>query len=182
MNQFKVLLSVAVIGFFACKDAPSDTISTPVVDTTSVDRGVQRRMVPDPPAVTDFTIVPGVKVGPITANYTQDSLIATFGLNNVITEEIAEADGINSYLISVVYPNTQKALFVRWVKGLDLKKIQSVRIESDSSVWKTQDGLTIGSTLDQIVAANGKDFKFTVLMPTKMALQTFGKAGNCLKT
>jgi hypothetical protein len=159
MNQFKLLWVVLVIGFFACKDAPTDTITVPVVDTAA-SRGVERRIVADPPEVTDFIIIPKVKVGPITANYNQDSLIATFGLNNVITDEVAEGDGLNSYMITTVYPNTNKALYVRWAKGLDLKKIQSVRFEADSSVWKTEQGLTIGSTLDQIVAANGKDFKF----------------------
>lgn len=113
-------------------------------------------------ALANWTCVPKTQVGPITPNFTEADLISTFGEKNVIrNENMGENESGETYTTSIVYPNTRNKLIVKWMKGQDFKKIESIRIEGDSCDWRTAEGITIGTTLDELVRINGKDFKFS---------------------
>jgi hypothetical protein len=139
------------------QDSPNTEVVLPSPDTTAA-RGVADS---DRSATGgDFTIVPGVRAGSINADFTHNDLVRVFGANNVSMTEQFEGEGEDPHVLSVVYPNTGNELFIRWHPDQPLKKIASVRFESDRALWQTADGIKIGTTLEELVKINGKDFQF----------------------
>ncbi len=128
--------------------------------------GVDTDTTPPPvvtPATSDlsnWTCVPGKQVGPITPGFTEEDLIRTFGDKQVQRYEGGEGESDETYTASIVLPGSPNQLLIRWEDEQLFRKIKSIRIEKDSTDWRTAEGITVGTTLEELVRINGKDFAF----------------------
>ena len=50
--------------------------------------------------------------------------------------------------------------FVTWEMGKEYQKIAEVLIENPNAPWMTNQGIGIGTTLEELIKINGKDIKF----------------------
>jgi hypothetical protein len=107
----------------------------------------------------NWIIVPGVRVGAVTAKTTPEDLVRAFGKPNVVFQKIpliegAMADG------AVVFPkDPTKRLSVVWKSVKGRKLAESVLIRDDRSVWKTATGVGMGTTLETLQRLNQRPFK-----------------------
>jgi len=102
----------------------------------------------------DYIIEPGVRVGPITAHTTEEELVNFFGSANVITSNLHA--GEVAYKGTVLFPDDpQKKLTISWKDANPNRNPASINIEGDASRWVTRDGVSLGTSLEDIVRLNG---------------------------
>ena len=106
----------------------------------------------------DWLIVPGSRVGPITAATTRSELDTLFGKENVREQnlDISEAPDV----ATVVFPeDTSAALAVTW----DREHVASVYIcfatRTGPCRWRTASGIRIGTSIRELNKLNGKSFQ-----------------------
>jgi hypothetical protein len=103
-------------------------------------------------------IVPGKSVGPITRTTTRVGLNKLFGAANVKDGKIYGPEG-ESTPGTIVFPKDPKRkLEITWTSK---KRIGVVSMDGTSSVYKTAEGITLGTTLQRLEELNGKPFKFS---------------------
>lgn len=110
-------------------------------------------------AVNDFKIIPGSRVGLITANTTEAQLEQLYGAENLKMQRIVVAEGEEQAGV-ILFPDTDKEIEIIWQMASSEGKPAFIRISKDSTVWKTEEGITIGSSLEALEKANGKPFEF----------------------
>lgn len=103
----------------------------------------------------NWIIVPGKSVGEINQNCTKKDLIDIFGENNVVESNIGLAEG-ESIIGIKIYHNTPNELEVLW-KDSKFQKIDRIIIRRKGTLWKTIDGITIGTSLSDVVKINGEE-------------------------
>ncbi len=107
----------------------------------------------------DWLVVPGERVGPIRASTTKSELVAMFGADAVRDAEINLGEGDHAPG-TLIYPNDQtRSLAIVWESGyvkvcygLDWYGKKKCR-------WKTEQGISIGTTLKDLEKLNGRPFK-----------------------
>lgn len=111
-----------------------------------------------PAPVVDWLIVPGERVGPLTASSSAADLIAAYGAENVRDEPYPLGEG-ESEQGTVVFPNDPtRRVLILW-NDLDKKALPlAVRIDGAGSQWKTAEGLAVGTSLKRVEELNGKPF------------------------
>ncbi len=108
----------------------------------------------------DRTYVPGVRLGMIMASTTPEQLVAYYGEENVLPDSIPLGKGYfldgyklfpgQSSEVSIVYPDKNKYV----------KEVQ-ITIDEQGTDWKSaQNGIGIGSSLEDLKKANGRPFTF----------------------
>lgn len=105
----------------------------------------------------DLKIIPGVRVGMITAATTEAELERLYGAENLKIERIPVAEGEEQEGV-VLFPGTNKEIEIIWQMATSEGKPAFVRITQDSTAWKTEAGITIGSSLEELEKVNGKPF------------------------
>jgi len=106
----------------------------------------------------DWLIVPGQRVGPITAKTTRGSLDALFGNENVQDRnlELSEAPDV----ATVIYGgDSSAALAVTW----DKERVSTIHIcygtNTGTCRWRTASGIRIGLPVRELEKLNGKSFQ-----------------------
>jgi len=104
----------------------------------------------------DWICIPGKNVGPITAITTEKQLIDLFGSKNVVKKEFHVDEGYFE-VGTVVFEGTPNEILILWKDKAQniLKKPRRVIIEAKGARWKTNNGITIGTTLNELVKING---------------------------
>lgn len=103
-------------------------------------------------------IVPGQSVGPITTRTTRSDLVKYFGAANVKNASIYRGEG-QSVPGTVVYDKDPKRrMEITWAPN---KRVGDITISGSSSVWHTQSGIGLGTSLAELQRLNGKPFKFS---------------------
>lgn len=110
-------------------------------------------------ATNDFTIVPGERVGMITANTTESLLQELYGAEKLRIRSVPIAEG-NTQEGVVLYPDTPNEIEIIWETAASEGTPAFIRIGKDSTAWKTPDGITIGTSLEKLEEINGKPFIF----------------------
>jgi hypothetical protein len=106
----------------------------------------------------DWLIVPGKRVGPITVETSDASLEALFGTDNVQRGDVYLGEGFTAPG-TVVYPNdATRRLEVVWSDSARTTP-KEVRLSGESSVWRTAESISLGTTLSQIEQLNASPFK-----------------------
>jgi len=103
--------------------------------------------------------IPGKQVGLIKNTSTEADIIKAYGKSNVIRRTIGLGEGETTDG-TVVFPDTDNEVTIEWAKDKAFQKPAKVRIEKANTAWKTDQGIGVGTTLAQLEAINGKDFKF----------------------
>lgn len=109
--------------------------------------------------IVNWTCVPGEKVGLISKNFTEADIIKAYGKENVSRQEISMGEG-EVATSTVVFPKTDNEIFISWQLDKPFQVIKEILIENENSPWGTSQGVSIGTTLEELVKINGKDFQF----------------------
>jgi hypothetical protein len=107
----------------------------------------------------DYLIIPGQRVGPVGVNDSEQSIIDRLGGDLVDRGEFTIGEG-ESVIATYVFPSTEKELILLWNQG-DFKRLREVRIRKSGAPWKLASGLGIGSSLKNVVDANGGPFSLS---------------------
>lgn len=103
----------------------------------------------------DFVIVPGVRAGAIKAGSTAASLKKEYG-KNAVEKDVDVGEGMTDKGMTL-FPNDPK-------KTADILfhpsgKVSTVIIGDQTTDWKVDNGITIGTSLNEVEKLNGKPFK-----------------------
>lgn len=106
----------------------------------------------------DWLIVPGQRVGPITAASTRADLDAIFGKENVQERNLDRNDGPEA--ATVVYSSDPSAaLAITW----DREHPAAIRVcfgtQTGPCRWRTSSGIHLGISIRELNALNGKSFQ-----------------------
>lgn len=106
--------------------------------------------------VSNWVIVSGVSVGPITSKTGEKELIKIFGQENV-TQTIIHSDEY-AYPGTSIYEGMENELKIIW-KTKKRESPSEIIIASENTKWHTIRGITIGTPLNELVKLNGRDFE-----------------------
>jgi hypothetical protein len=105
-----------------------------------------------------WTFQPGVSFGALTAHGSEQDLVAAYGVAAVQPEEVSLGEG-ESEPGTVVFPEDPLRRFeVAWGDTLQRRAPSFVLLTGDTTLWHGQRGLTLGVSLAQLEALNGKPF------------------------
>jgi len=101
--------------------------------------------------------IPGVQVGQIKANTTEQDLIEIYGKANVVRDSFLEGEGeyVNE---TILFPNTKNELQIIWKDAENLKSPYVITYRKPNADWKTDNNICIGTTLKELERINGKEF------------------------
>lgn len=109
----------------------------------------------------DWLIEPGVRVGQIRKNTSEQTLIQIYGKRYVRQTDIYLGEG-TSEAGTILFPDDPtKTLSILWKSTTTRIEPATIRINSEKTVWKTISDITIGSTLREIERLNKKPFVLT---------------------
>ena len=140
--NYKIL--ILALFLFSCKNTPN-TEGANKVEKTPAEQAVVTPKVDT--LVKNFTVVPKQQVGLITANMTEADLKKAYGDANIARVDRGDVK-------TVIYPNSSNELEISWKKGHDFKKLQVAIIRKGN--WKTAEGISIGTTVEDLSRINGK--------------------------
>lgn len=155
-------LKLLTIVFFALtiSSCDSGTSSSNNGDAASDD---QKKPVPTTPVkvekIDNWTCIPGEQVGRIKANFNSSDIYKTFGKENVLETEIGLGEGETKKGL-LVFPKTSNEIQILFQGNEEMTKIETIRIKGINSKWITDSKIKVGTTLEELVAANEKDFNF----------------------
>ncbi len=115
------------------------------------------RLIKDVEELPDSTLIsPGVFVGIISAKDDESSLNLKFGSENVNRVEIEMGEGIKAQG-NVIFPDSEKEIFVLW-KENNFTDLFAVELVGDKSVYKTAEGLSLGTDIADVQKMNKGQF------------------------
>lgn len=128
---------------------------------TNTDTNNEQPEVETQPATQEskWLCIPNKQVGLIKEDADEESIIEAYGKENVIRQEVGIGEG-EMVAATIVFPDSPDELIVEWQDGFEYKKLSRIRIEQKGAKWETEEGIKIGTTLDELVKINGKDFNF----------------------
>jgi len=156
-TRFTIALGLALLlTTTLCKLPPSLDVSNATRHTAEIEETESNS------ETTNWICVPGKHVGSITANATEEDLINFYGQENVVRSDIGVgAEGTDDTVPgNLVFPDTENELIVEWQVGQEYRKLSKITMYGDRTNWKTSQGITLGTSLNQLVAINGKEFNF----------------------
>lgn len=104
----------------------------------------------------DLIIVPGKRAGPITRDASEQKLIRILGMENAKPSEIDVGEGFTEPG-TVLFPNDPtKTAFVLWQDTAIRKLPATIWIRNRETLWRTDKGITIGTSLKTLQELNGK--------------------------
>jgi hypothetical protein len=109
----------------------------------------------------DWLIVPGVRIGPISAKSTRANLVQMFGTNNVEDGNPEMDDDPTESRTFVSFPQPNQTVDIVWAAGMKGTRIQTILLSQNppfDSKWHTVDGITLGTTLQQLEKLNKRPF------------------------
>jgi len=107
----------------------------------------------------EWLCIPKQQVGKITATSTEADLKKLYGEKNVVRDSISVGEG--EYITgTTIFPKSPNALAIAWKKGREFEEIARIIVKEKSTKWATDKGITVGSSLQEVVKQNGRDFSF----------------------
>ncbi len=152
MNRFLCLAFLFGFFFTAC-DTGGDTAAddAAAVDTTAA--------AAPPMAEGDLTIVAGERVGAVTAQSSPDDVRNVYGSENVRDTSVYIGEGFSRPGM-IVYPDSPNRIEIVWTETEPLRP-EIVYIREPGAEWRTESGVSIGTTLQELVRLNGGDFELS---------------------
>jgi hypothetical protein len=106
----------------------------------------------------DWLIVPGERVGPISATTSEAELLSRLGAGAVVRREVYLAEGFCT-AGNVLYPDSPDAVEIGWADSLRSRPA-FLTIRGRGSRWATPAGVRIGATLKDLEALRGEPLTF----------------------
>lgn len=108
----------------------------------------------------DFLLIPGERIGPLYAAHSMENdLVQTFGAHNVKRQEIYLGEGATAPGF-VIFADTRNQVEVYYDTSIVKDRPAFLRISGEHTDWKSPEGITIGTTLEELVKINGKPVTF----------------------
>ena len=157
----KFLKLLTIVSFaFIISSCDSGTSSNSNGNPASDD---QQKIVPTTPVkvekIDNWTCIPGEQVGRIKANFNSSDIYKIFGKENVLETEIGLGEGETKKGL-LVFPKTSNEIQILFQGNEEMTKIETIRIKGINSKWITDSKIKVGTTLEELIATNEKDFKF----------------------
>lgn len=111
------------------------------------------------PRSDQWIIVPGERVGAITAATSEEDLVRLFGADHVVRRPLDSGDSVGR-AGTIVLGRTLDALEILWHDDRYLRP-ERVIVGGGKTRWRTREGLTIGTTLAELTRLNGRAFRLT---------------------
>lgn len=124
-----------------------------------------------------FEIIPGERVGLITASSTESSLKKAYGARNISIRSIAMGEGFAEEGV-VIFPRTREEAEIVWDVEAANGHPAFVRISRDSTRWHTPEGITVGTSLWELESKNGAPFTLNGFEWDYAGLVTSWEAGH----
>jgi hypothetical protein len=114
----------------------------------------------------DWLIVPGKRVGPITAATTRADLKRMFGAKNVEESGIQASDLLNEIGTKINWHQADSSLAILWISEAADSRIRRVLfcpnlVQAAKCRWHTAEGLSLGMPLKDLERVNGREFALT---------------------
>lgn len=112
----------------------------------------------------EWVIIPGKRVGLVTAQTTRENLQQWFGTTTTLTDQrIPDRNG-NTRLATVYAIDNRNTLTVFW-QDQNMNQVSEVRIAGEHARWATPEGVSIGLPIEEVQKINGQDFSFSAFVP-----------------
>jgi len=102
-----------------------------------------------------WTLDPGVGVGPLKKDGSEDDLIAAYGAAAVSGTEVKHGDHGTATASLIFAADPMRRVTIEWVDGGGRRIPARATIEGDSSAWALPGGVTLGTPLDELERLNG---------------------------
>lgn len=108
----------------------------------------------------DFMLVPGHRIGPLYAQHSMENdLVQTFGAQNLKRQDIYLGEGATAPGF-VVFGDTRNEVEVYYDTSIVKDRPALLRISQEKTDWRSNEGITVGTTLEELVKINGKPITF----------------------
>ncbi len=134
-------IALILLLFNACKSDPKNSEATSSSETK------------------DFLIIPGERIGIITASTTEAEVEIAYGKENIELKSLNVGEGEQREGV-LVFPGTNNELEIIWELEADIGNPAFVRLGKENSDWKTPEGIGVGTTLEKLEELNGRPFTF----------------------
>ncbi len=109
-------------------------------------------------AQNDFQIIPGIRAGAITSRISESQLKRIYGSKNVRSTRVGLGEG-ETVSGTVIFPNnSNKKIEIVWKNKRSKRNPEFIQLTGKSSIWKTTDGIGLGTSLKILERINGKSF------------------------
>lgn len=153
-----VVVIAIIIAMVVRVDKPdADAPAASAQQTSGENRPVNR----DKVFQKQFRIEPGRRVGNITAKSTLADIRQTYGAENVKESEVYVGEGQSMPGVVVYGNDPEKKLEVVWKEDAQTPATVFIRAPQDGpaeSVWHTEQGITLGTTLKELESLNEGSF------------------------
>jgi hypothetical protein len=113
------------------------------------------------PDSADWLIIPGARVGAITAKSTLADVARTYGEANVRLKRVHGAEGDPGVVSLVLFPDdSTRRIEVAFSDTVNLRYPRMVTLRGSLSMWHTIAGVSLGTTVDELQKLNEKPFEF----------------------
>jgi hypothetical protein len=110
------------------------------------------------PSDMDWLIVPGERVGPITAETSEASLHALFGAEHIRRTDVQLGEGTTTPGTVIFPDDAGRRMEIVWSDSARAVP-KEIRLTGGSSMWRTAEGISLGSTLRDIERLNRFPFR-----------------------
>lgn len=108
-------------------------------------------------AINDHLILAGERVGMITAEDNEASIIEKIGAENIQRSQLNIGEG-EQVMGNIIYPGSNNELFVYW-ENEDFTTLNQIVIRNPEGDWATPEGIKIGMSIEKINAINDQTFQ-----------------------
>ena len=97
-------------------------------------------------------------VGLINKKTAYSDIIKMFGKQNIKNDKVYIGEG-ESTPATIVFPKDNfKKIYIVWKNIKSKNEVREIRVEGEKSIWKLENGITLGTTLKELEKMNGKSF------------------------
>ncbi|MEQ8702970.1 MAG: hypothetical protein RIC19_03575 [Phaeodactylibacter sp.] len=153
-NQLQIFLFGGLLAFLLtnCQSGASGNPGTDTQDTTATSTPTDPRL--------DYTILPGERVGLVDLKQaTEADVLQAYG-DLAQKDSVYLGEGIFEQGV-VLFKNTpENRVYLYWdpFMGTDRPSFVSIYGENRQTDWKTDDGISIGTSMEEVQRLNGKPF------------------------
>lgn len=110
---------------------------------------------------TDFMLKPCYGSDILNSRTSESDLVKIVGRKNVQRVERWYNEGTERVIGSVFFKDSPSYFFIKWKDTVNFRNPDWIEIHGDKSLWMIDNGIKIGTTLDELVKLNGKAFSFS---------------------
>lgn len=93
-------------------------------------------------------------------SFDSESALKEVFKSNVVRSSAPLPEGMGVYPNTLLFPNSQNEVEFIWKDTSNLSGLLSIEISEKDTEWKTKEGITIGTGLQELEALNGQPFTF----------------------